>query len=197
MLIGILALQGGYVAHATMLTRCGCAYQFVKTAAELAGVDALIIPGGESSTLLNLIEKQQLKTPLQQFYEEKKPVFGTCAGMILMARTVTEPDQMTLGWIDIAVKRNAYGRQRESLIISTMDFSIGEIDKSDKTPLELVFIRAPRVTSTQADVDVLVRYNDTPVMLRQNHCLVASFHPELGTDTRVHRYFIEMVNEIG
>ena len=175
----------------TMLARCGCEYHLVKTAKQLSQVDGLIIPGGESSALLNLIEKQDLHAALNAFFLEKKPVFGTCAGMILMASEVCDPAQPSFAWMDIRIKRNAYGRQADSMITHSDDFSLGN---DDKTPLELVFIRAPAVCDILSnDVKTLVTYENTPVMLRQNHCLAASFHPELGHDKRIHQYFIDMV----
>lgn len=189
--IGVLALQGGFDAHVDMLTRCGSQACLVKTAAQLDDIDGLIIPGGESSTLLNLIEKQQLSGPLEAFFLARKPIFGTCAGMILMASEVTCPAQPAFSWMDIAVKRNAYGRQADSVITTTSDFTF---ETDDTRALELVFIRAPAVSHILNDtVTTLATYNKTPVMLRQNHCLVTSFHPELGDDLRVHRYFIDMV----
>ncbi len=190
MVIGVLALQGGYAAHVAMLTQCGCVTQLVKTPADLQRVDGLIIPGGESSTLLMLLDTMQLRDALLTFHQQQKPIFGTCAGMILLARTVSEPTQASLGLIDIDVQRNAYGRQLASHIVQTTDVSVAEWTTS---PLELVFIRAPQIIAQQSTVDTLICYQDMPVMVRQGNCFAASFHPELSSEQRIHRYFINCV----
>lgn len=192
MRIGVLALQGGYAAHVSRLAQYDCATQLVKTPTDLQQVDGLIIPGGESSTLLTLLNATQLQQALIAFHAQQKPIFGTCAGMILLAREVTAPAQPALGFMDITVQRNAYGRQLDSRIVSTTDTSVSAWQQ---TPLELIFIRAPQIVSQGATVQTLLSYQGKPVCVQQAHCMAASFHPELGQDQRLHRYFIEKVQQ--
>jgi len=149
-------------------------------------MDGLIIPGGESTTMLKFFEEEGLAEPIVSFAREGKPVFGTCAGAILLAREVYNPTQVSLGLIDIAVERNSYGRQVDSFI--------GEAETSlESGSLEAVFIRAPKIVRVGTTVEVLASVNANPVLVREGNILVATFHPELTEDQRVHRLFVEMV----
>lgn len=182
--IGVLALQGDYEAHVRALRRAGATdVREVRTADELAAVDALVIPGGESTTMLKLLHAGQLWEPLKQFAGQK-PIFGTCAGAILTAQRVTNPVQESLGLMDIEVQRNAYGRQLDSRIVK-LPFEGGE--------LEAVFIRAPIIRNVGPQAKTLLEYNGDPVLVEQGKHLVATFHPELTEDSRVHGLFLEKV----
>lgn len=196
MKIGVLALQGDFALHVKALARCGRSGEMavetveVRKPEELEGLDGLVIPGGESTTLLKLMEEWRFVPALEKFHEAGKPMFGTCAGLILLARDVQNPPQFSLGFIDVGVERNAYGRQRESFAAE------GEV-RLDGAPhrLEMVFIRAPRIRRVGPGVETLARHGDEPVMTRQGKVLVASFHPELTNDVSVHGYFCRMVAE--
>ncbi len=178
-------MQGDFAAHGKALESAGAKPVEVRTAADLRGIDGLIIPGGESTTMLKLLTIEQLFEPVRQFGEQK-PVFGTCAGAILLASEVLNPSQESLGLMDLTVERNAYGRQIDSRI-ATIPF--GPEDR----PLEAVFIRAPIIRRTGNDARVLARYQGDPVLVSQGKHLVATFHPELTVDARIHRHFVEMV----
>ena len=190
--IGVLALQGDFALHVRALERCGGRDALevveVRKPEQLAEVDALVIPGGESTTLLKLMEEWDFVPALEKFHAASKPMFGTCAGLILLAREVTNPRQFSLGFIDVDVERNSYGRQRESFEAQGAVVLDGK-----STPIEMVFIRAPRIRRVGHEVEVLARHGDDPVMARQGHVLVATFHPELTGDDAVHRYFCEMI----
>jgi pyridoxal 5'-phosphate synthase pdxT subunit len=190
--IGVLAIQGDFAAHMAMLHEAGADVCEVRKATELRQVDALVIPGGESTTLLKFILNPDLGyiEAFQAFHQAGKPIFGTCAGLILVAKDVTNPAQFSFGFIDVGVERNAYGRQRESFE------TVGEgyLEGTAK-PLKMVFIRAPRITHLGAQVDLLATWHEEPVMARQSNILVATFHPELTGDLTVHRYFLNMVKE--
>lgn len=181
--VGVLALQGAFAAHAECLSRLGCETAEVRTVADLATVSALVIPGGESSTMSQLIESAGLATAIAGRVEGGMPVFGTCAGMILLASEILDgrSDQMSFGAIDISVRRNAFGRQVDSFEadIATV---VGEF--------HAVFIRAPRIERTGTDVEVLATIGDEPVWVRQGSVMAASFHPELAGDLRVHDHFL-------
>ena len=190
MKIGVLALQGDFDRHAKALERCGVQAVEVRKPAELADVDGLIMPGGESTTLLKLMDAWGFVPALEKFHAEGRPIFGTCAGLILLAREVDNPRQFSLGFIDVGVERNAYGRQRESFEArgsATLDHRA--------TPVEMVFIRAPRIRRLGAGVETLATWRDEPVMARQGSVLVATFHPELTDDRAVHEYFCDMVRK--
>jgi pyridoxal 5'-phosphate synthase pdxT subunit len=189
MKIGILALQGGYQAHADCLAKLGISTIFVKKNHDFLAIDGLIIPGGESSTLLKLIHAFHLFPALEQFYQQKKPIFGTCAGMILLARSVI-PQQTSLNWMDILVARNAYGRQLESFIATSDPINH---DGFQQTSVELVFIRAPKVLEYGTKVHILVSHQSQPILLQQEQVLAASFHPELSQQNIIHQYFMRMV----
>jgi 5'-phosphate synthase pdxT subunit len=188
MRIGVLALQGDFALHARTLEKCGVEAVEVRKPVELNGVDGLIMPGGESTTLLKLIDAWNFAPALEKFHSAGKPIFGTCAGLIILAREVESPKQFSLGLIDVTVERNAYGRQRES-------FEASGTVRLDKDPiqLEMVFIRAPRIRRVGPGVEVLAEHGGEPVMARQDRVLVATFHPELTDSTVVHRYFCDLV----
>jgi 5'-phosphate synthase pdxT subunit len=159
----------------------------VRTAQDLDACDGLIVPGGESTTMLKLLDMESLTEPLRQFAAHK-PVFGTCAGAILLAHSVTSPAQPSLDVIDIDVERNAYGRQIDSVI--------EEADtKLEGGPMELVYIRAPRIAKTGPSVKVLAERDGFPVLVEEGHILAATFHPELSADRRIHRRFVDLVRE--
>jgi 5'-phosphate synthase pdxT subunit len=187
--IGVLALQGDYERHATALEEAGATPSLVKTAEALDGLDGLILPGGESTTMLRFLDRNSLFDALQDF-ARRKPVFGTCAGAILLARQVTHPAQRSLGILDIAVERNAYGDQRDSAIL-TLDVAVPP--SAGKTPLECVFIRAPRIASVGPEVAILADRDGFPVLVEQGHNMAATFHPELSADRRIHRRFVDLV----
>jgi 5'-phosphate synthase pdxT subunit len=183
--IGVLAIQGDYAAHAEALTESGAEPVEVRKPDELADLDGLILPGGESTTVLRFLQKRHFFEALEEFCG-RKPVFGTCAGAILLAREVRNPAQESLGILDAVVERNAYGRQIDSAILNAET-------KLPGGPLEMVFIRAPRIVETGGDVEVLALREGYPVLVRQDHVLAATFHPELSSDRRVHRLFVEIV----
>jgi len=184
--IGVLAIQGNYASHSAALTEAGAEPVEVRKPEQLAGLDGLILPGGESTTILRFLEKYHFFEVLQE-YCGRKPVFGTCAGAILLARKVLNPPQRSLGVLDAIVERNAYGRQIDSTILTAETALTGG-------PLEMVFIRAPRIVATGPGVEVLAERDDSPVLVRQGAVMAATFHPELSADRRVHRLFVEAVN---
>jgi len=188
MRIGVLALQGDFALHARALEKCGVEAVEVRKPEQLDQVDGLIMPGGESTTLLKLMDAWGFVPALEKFHGAGKPIFGTCAGLILLAREVESPKQFSLGLIDVAVERNAYGRQRESFEAA----GTANLDKKP-VPLEMVFIRAPRIRRMGPDVQVLAEHGGEPVMAQQDRVLVATFHPELTDTTTVHQYFCDLV----
>ena len=183
-LIGVLALQGDFEAHQKAFARAGAEAVQIRTAEGLGRVDGLVIPGGESTTMLKLLHLEGLVEPLRQF-GEAKPIFGTCAGAILLARRVTRPAQESLGFMDIDVERNGYGRQ--------LDSHVAELDDAEGGPLEAVFIRAPIIRRAGAGVTVLARYRGDPVLVQEGRHMAATFHPELTSDGRIHRLFLGTV----
>lgn len=172
--VGVLALQGGFAAHVRALRRVGFDAVEVRSPQMLEGIGGLVLPGGESTTQLKLIDSAGLRQGLDEFVQRGSPVLATCAGLILAAREVTEPTQASFGWLDIAVRRNAYGRQLDSF----------EAISSAGRPL--IFIRAPRVIAHGPDVEICDTYGDDPVLVRQGSFWGATFHPELSDDTSVH-----------
>ena len=187
--IGVLAIQGDYVAHAEALASSGAEPVEVRKPEQMAGLDGLMLPGGESTTFLEFLEKRGFFETLREFCGSK-PVFGTCAGAILLAREVLNPPQRSLGVLDAVVERNAYGRQIDSAIVTAETSLAGG-------PLEMVFIRAPRIVQTGAEVEVLARRDGFATLVRQGRILAATFHPELSRDRRVHRIFVEAVAAAG
>lgn len=184
--IGVLAIQGDYGAHKSRLEHLGAQVTLVRKPEQLEAVDAIIIPGGESSTFLNFLAERGFLEKLRAFVKTK-PAFGTCAGAILLAAEVQNPPQPSLGALDIRIRRNAYGRQIDSFIRSALT-TLGS------APLEMVFIRAPKIVSTGKDVEVLAREGDDPVLVRQGKIMAATFHPELSPDPRVHQEFLKLVS---
>ena len=185
MKIGVLALQGDFDAHRRRLEELGASVTLVRNPEDFDGLDGLVIPGGESTTFLKLLGEQTF-AKLNEFVHSK-PTFGTCAGAIMLAREVRNPPQAGLNALDISIRRNAYGRQIDSSIVEGAS-ALGE------GPLEMVFIRAPRIITVGPDVEVLARRGDDPVLVRQGRVMVATFHPELSQDTRVHAEFLKMLD---
>ena len=185
MLVGILSLQGAVEPHRDMLARLGVASTEVRVPAELDAVDALVVPGGESTTISKLLDANDLAEPLQRRLDGGMPAFGTCAGMILLATEVLDgrPDQRSYGAIDIAVRRNAFGRQVDSF---EADLAVHGLDD----PLHAVFIRAPVVERVGPGVEVLAEVDGRPVCCRDGVVVVTAFHPELSGDTRLHELFL-------
>jgi len=187
--IGVLALQGDFAAHGEALERAGAEPVFVRDEEQLAEVDGLVIPGGESTTMLKLLHYDGLMEPLARFGREK-PIFGTCAGAILLASEVTHPNQESLALIDMQVERNGYGRQLDSRV-TRVDPDPEFESRTGEGGLEAVFIRAPIIRRVGAQAKVLARYQGDPVLVEQGRHLVATFHPELTKDSRVHAFFLE------
>ena len=183
--VGVLALQGAFAAHERALAQVGVTTRQVRVPAQLDGLDGLVMPGGESTTMLRLLHTSGLFDPLQAALRDGLPVFGTCAGMILLATTVLDgrPDQRSFAVIDIAVRRNGYGRQIDSF---ETELDVAGEDR----PFHAVFIRAPKVESIGPAVEVLAEHEGVPVLAREGAALVASFHPELTDDARLHRLFV-------
>jgi 5'-phosphate synthase pdxT subunit len=186
MKIGVLAIQGDYEAHKARLEQLGANVTLVRKPEHLDSIDAIVIPGGESSTFLNFLAERGFLEKLKEFVRTK-PTFGTCAGAILLAKEVENPPQPSLGALDIRIRRNAYGRQ--------IDSSIREVaTQLNGGPLEMVFIRAPKIVEAGTGVEVLAREEGDPVLVRQGKIMAATFHPELSPDMRVHQEFLKMVS---
>lgn len=183
--IGVLAIQGDYAAHAQALRESGAEPVLIRKPEQLAEIDGLIIPGGESTTFLKFLERDGFLSSLREF-ARTKPTFGTCAGCILLATEVTHPPQRSLGALHATVERNAYGRQIDSSIHTAATELPGG-------PLEMVYIRAPRIVKTGDGVKVLATRDGFPVLVEQGHILAATFHPELSSDRRVHQRFVDLV----
>ena len=189
--VGVLALQGDFAEHESILRRLGVATREVRVASDLAGLDALIIHGGESTTITRLLGAYDLLQPLRDF-GASRPLWGTCAGMIVMAKHATDLDRETLELMDIEVKRNAFGRQVDSFETDIL------IDEVDGGPVHAVFIRAPIIESVGVGVRTLGKIEGQGVVAaRQGHFLVTSFHPELTDDTRMHSYFLSFIDGRG
>jgi pyridoxal 5'-phosphate synthase pdxT subunit len=193
MKIGVLALQGDFDAHRRRLEELGAEVVLVKKPEQLDEIDGLIIPGGESGTFLKLLGDEGFEK-LKQFVR-LKPTFGTCAGAILLASEVENPKQKGLGAIDMRIRRNAYGRQIDSSIREGKLLQNVLNDKSDSLPLEMVFIRAPKIEHVGAGVEVIATEgtDNAPVAVRQGRVMAATFHPELSEDTRVHQAFLDLI----
>jgi 5'-phosphate synthase pdxT subunit len=188
MKIGVLALQGDFDAHRKRLEELGAEVVLVKKPEQLDEIEGLVIPGGESGTFLKLLGEAGFEK-LKQFVRVR-PTFGTCAGAILLANEVENPKQTGLGALDIRIRRNAYGRQIDSSIRQ------GKLidGKSDESPIEMVFIRAPKIERVGPNVEVIATEGSDPVAVRQGRVMAATFHPELSNDTRVHRAFLKLVS---
>ena len=184
MKIGVLALQGDFDAHRRRLEELGAEVALVRRPEGFDGIDGLVIPGGESSTFFKLLGESTFRK-LNEFVHSK-PTFGTCAGAILLAKQVENPHQPGLDALDITIRRNAYGRQIDSAILEAVS-AFGD------EPLEMVFIRAPRIERVGDDVEVLAKRGDDPVLVRKGSVMAATFHPELSADTRVHQEFLKLV----
>ena len=180
--VGILALQGDFEAHRKAIERAGAKAVEVRTAEEMAACDGLVLPGGESTTMLKLLREENLLEPLRAFGEQK-PIYGTCAGAILLANEVSHPAQPSLSLMDIAVERNAYGRQ--------IDSRVARVETAEGSELEAVFIRAPIIRRVGSSARVLARYHGDPVWVEQGRHMVTTFHPELTADPRIHQHFVE------
>ena len=186
--VGILGVQGDFEAHGAMLARMGVEHVFVRTPRDLDGVDAIILPGGESTTQWKFLVEEGLDKSLREHAACGGAIFGTCAGAILLAKEVSNPTQPSLGLSDIAVARNAYGRQLASEVRH-------EITALSPTSIEMVFIRAPIIERTGPGVEVLASSEGKAVLVRQGQIVIATFHPELTTDTTVHDYFMRMAGQ--
>lgn len=186
--VGILAIQGDFEMHAKMLSRIGAPWKLVKHAAELREVGGLIMPGGESTTLLKSFSSEGLGTAIEEFAVRGGPIFGTCAGAILLAKEVLNPPQERLGLLDVTIERNAYGRQVDSSVRQ------GECPELSDHPLEMVFIRAPIIRRVGEGVRVLGHCDGAPVLVEQENVLAATFHPELTQDETIHRYFLKKLS---
>ena len=185
MKIGVLAIQGDYEAHKARLEQLGAEVTLVRKPEQLDAIDGIVIPGGESSTFLNFLVERGFLDKLRDFVTSK-PAFGTCAGAILLATEVENPPQQSLHALNIRIRRNAYGRQNESFI-GQAHTRLGD------RPLEMVFIRAPKIVGTGKDVEVLASEGGDPVLVRQGKIMASTFHPELSEDTRVHQEFLKLV----
>jgi 5'-phosphate synthase pdxT subunit len=183
--IGILAVQGDFAAHAAMLRELGVETAEVRTVADLAGCDGLILPGGESTTQLQFLQEEGLAGAIHKFAAEGHAVFGTCAGAILLARHVKNPPQGSLGLLEMTVLRNAYGRQLASDVFYAPS-------KLKAEPLEMVFIRGPIIESVAPGIEVLAEYAGKPALVQKGSVMAATFHPELSDDSTVHRHFLEL-----
>jgi 5'-phosphate synthase pdxT subunit len=187
--VGILAIQGDFAMHAKMLDALAAPWMLVKHPADLAAVSGLIMPGGESTTMLKFFAHEGMGTAIKEFAAQRKPIYGTCAGAILLAKEVVNPPQERLGLIDIAIERNAYGRQVDSSV------QVGECPTLADHPVEMVFIRAPIIRRVGEGVRVLGRCGDLPVLVEQGNILAGTFHPELTTDPTVHQYFLKKLRD--
>jgi pyridoxal 5'-phosphate synthase pdxT subunit len=188
--IGILAVQGDFAAHAKMLADLGAETVEVRTPADLDGCDGLILPGGESTTQLQFLQEEGLDKAIRKFAAQERPIFGTCAGAILLASDVKNPKQGSLGLLDMTVLRNGYGRQVHSDVVT------GKTTLHDE-PLEMVFIRAPIFERIGKGIEVLAEFADKPALVQKGNVMAAAFHPELTADTTVHRRFLELAKAAG
>lgn len=187
MKIGVLALQGGFQEHIHHINELGYDGVLVKTVEDLKNIKALIIPGGESTTMGKLLKVTGLLSPLKEMIKNGLPVWGTCAGMILLAKNIDGETVTHLGVMDISVRRNAYGTQLDSFSTQI------KLDEVDSNPLDLVFIRAPYVSEVNNSVVVLAKVNNNIVAVRENNMLATSFHPELTSNTSFHKYFLKAI----
>ncbi len=191
--VGVLALQGAFSEHIEALKKCGVSAIEIRMPGQLEEIDGLIIPGGESTTMAKLMKKYKFYKPLDEFYNKKKPIFGTCAGLIILAKNI-DGKNTGLGYINIDVERNAYGRQIDSfeeLLDLSMNNGSGANGK-----FKSIFIRAPRISGLGEDIKILARFNQEAVLVQYNNILACAFHPELSGDLRIHKYFIDMIENL-
>jgi 5'-phosphate synthase pdxT subunit len=184
--IGVLALQGDFSKHSEALSAAGACAVEVRESSDIEKIDGLIIPGGESTTIGKLLERFGMTAPLKRFAAAGKPVYGTCAGGILLAKSIEKYNQVKLDILDITITRNAYGRQIESFETDISAPLLGEI------PLRAIFIRAPIITRVGKGVEVIASFDGNPVFIRQGNIIVTTFHPELTDDLRVHSFFLSL-----
>lgn len=190
MTVGVLALQGAFAKHIAMLHALGVEAMEVRKPEDLSTCDGLIIPGGESTTIFRQIHFIHLVPSLREF-SKSKPVFGTCAGLILMSNEIISDAMTPFGWLDVSVERNAYGRQAESFV---QEIEL-HLESRQRHPMQAIFIRAPRICRTGVKVEILAEINGEPVLVKEGHYLGATFHPELSQDSAIHEYFIGMVRK--
>ena len=186
--VGILAVQGDFAAHGAMLQSLGAETVEVRTTADLGQCDALVLPGGESSTQLQFLQEEGLFDAINKFAAQNQPIFGTCAGAILLASRVKNPAQNSLGLLDMTVLRNGYGRQLAS------DVAFGK-SKLESKPMEMVFIRAPIIEHVGEGIEVLAEYGGKPTLVQRDNVLAATFHPELTDDSTVHCHFLGLIKK--
>ena len=186
--VGVLAIQGDFAEHIAVLKRLGMQGREIRLPHQLADIDGLIIPGGESTTLSRLMNIYDLREPITRMANEGKAIWGTCAGMMMMAKEITEEDPVPLGLMDIGVLRNAFGRQVDSF---EQDLTINQLDQA---PFHGVFIRAPAIIRIGQEVDIMASLPDgQPVAVCQHKLMATAFHPELTGDNRLHRYFLDLI----
>lgn len=194
LVVGVLALQGAFNKHAEMMRALGVKAIEVRTPEDLKNCDALIIPGGESTTIMKQMKFIGFIDAFRAFAKQK-PVFGTCAGLILMSHDIISDTMQPFNLLDITVERNAFGRQAESFQTEVDFFPKKNVEKSTSQKLKAMFIRAPRIRRTGSDVHILASYEGEPILVQQGHHLGATFHPELTTDNSVHAYFLKMIKQ--
>ena len=187
---GVLALQGAFTEHESAIKKCGAPVVQIRTPGQLEEIDGLIIPGGESTTIEKLMKKYKFYKPLDDFYKKKKPIFGTCAGLIILAKNIDGEDSGP-GYININVERNAYGRQKDSFE-EFLDLNLNN-GSGSSAKFKSIFIRAPKISGLGEDIKILAKFKEEAVLARYNNILVCAFHPELTEDLRIHKYFIEMI----
>lgn len=191
--VGVLALQGAFREHLKAIIKCGVYAEEVKFPEQLASMNGLIIPGGESTTISKLLKKYGFKLYLDDFYSRGKPIFGTCAGLIILAKKIKgEKHKFGYGYIDIEVERNAYGRQIDSFE-EFVDLNLNR--KLDGKRFRAIFIRAPKILKVGSNVKILGRVNNNIILAKERNVLVSAFHPELEDDIRVHQYFVDMIKK--
>ncbi|MCK5281966.1 MAG: pyridoxal 5'-phosphate synthase glutaminase subunit PdxT [Nanoarchaeota archaeon] len=188
MKVGVLALQGDFREHISILKKLKLTPIEVRTKEELDNVKALIIPGGESTTIGKLLKKYQLDKEIKKRYKKGMPIYGTCAGAIVLAKEIIDSDQLNLDLIDVSIERNAYGRQADSF---EADISL----PNSKKPFHAIFIRAPKIKQIRNGVKILSKHKKEPILARTDNILISTFHPELTEDTRIHEYFIQMAKD--
>ncbi|MCM3113523.1 pyridoxal 5'-phosphate synthase glutaminase subunit PdxT [Lederbergia lenta] len=186
--VGILGLQGAIQEHVQAVEECGVQAVIIKNVEQLVDLDGLILPGGESTTMRRLLDQYHFVEPIQAFAQSGKPIFGTCAGLILLAKKINGSDEVHLGLMDVVVERNSFGRQRDSF---EADIAIAGLTNS----MTAVFIRAPHITEAGENVEVLAKYDGRIVAVKEGSLLACSFHPELTDDHSLTNYFIEMIRK--